>query len=51
MKIGEVETEKFVLEVWECKCGFHLGIDSTYLDQVGLVTITCPSCSTLISIE
>lgn len=33
------------LSVFECECGFHLGLDATYLDQVdGVITIDCPSC-------
>jgi len=40
-----VNTDEVELEVIECDCGFHLGIDATYLDQVDEgVTITCPSC-------
>lgn len=51
MKIGEVETEKFALEVWECECGFHIGIDISYLEQVGPLTVRCPACRALLSIE
>ena len=43
--IGNCETEDYSLEVYECECGFHLGVDATYLDQVGDVVISCPSCS------
>ena len=42
--VADVETEKISLEVYECACGFHLGIDSTFLEQVGTVRIACPSC-------
>lgn len=49
--IGNVETDKFSLEVIECDCGFHLGIDSTFLEQVGSVQIKCPSCNKLIQVE
>ena len=38
------ENDVYSLEVVECDCGFHLGIDATYLDQVGPVDIACPSC-------
>ena len=45
IKIGEVETDRFVLEVIECgRCGYHIGVDSSYLDQVGDINIKCPGC-------
>jgi len=28
-KIDEIESEKYSLEVFECECGFHIGIDFT----------------------
>jgi hypothetical protein len=42
-----VVADKAELEVYECPCGFHLGIDASYLEQVGDVTIECPSCGEL----
>ena len=37
--------EKFEVEVVECnKCGFHLGIDASYLELVKSVGMNCPSC-------
>jgi len=36
------------LEVVECDCGYHMGIDSTYLDQVGDFKTKCPSCKAII---
>jgi len=44
-----IETEEYTLEVIECDCGFHIGLDATYLDQVGDISIKCPSCGTTIS--
>lgn len=32
------------LEYIECDCGFHLGVDATFVDQVGDFVIKCPSC-------
>ena len=32
--IETVETDKCSLSVYECDCGFHLGIDTSYLEQV-----------------
>jgi len=46
-----IETEEYTLEVVECGCGFHLGIDATYLEQVDGIGIKCPSCGEMISIE
>jgi len=42
--IESVSTEKVELDMYECTCGFHLGIDATYLEQVSEVSIVCPSC-------
>ncbi len=43
-RLKSCETEQYALEVIECDCGFHLGIDATYLDQVGDFKINCPAC-------
>ena len=42
--LGSVHTDKVELEIIECDCGFHLGLDSTYLDQVADIFMSCPSC-------
>lgn len=42
------EHQKTELEIVECRCGFHLGLDATYLDQVGDVVVLCPSCDTVL---
>jgi len=44
-------TEEYELEVWECDCGFHIGLDATYLEQVGEINIACPACAKLIAIS
>lgn len=42
--IETVETDLFNVEVCECDCGFHFGIDATFLDQVGDFKFKCMSC-------
>lgn len=42
--IESVQTDKVVLEVYECQCGFHMGLDTSYLEQVAEIKIECPSC-------
>ncbi len=32
------------LEVIECDCGFHLGLDVSFLDQVKEIKMNCPAC-------
>ena len=32
--IEDIETEKVQLSVFECECGFHIGLDFTFMDQV-----------------
>ena len=45
-RIGEVQTARFVLEVYECgRCEFHIGVDASYLDQVGDMNVKCPNCN------
>ena len=43
-----VPLDKCELEGIECDCGYHMGVDSTYIEQVGHFTTPCPSCGTLI---
>lgn len=49
--IESVTTDKVELEIYECSCGFHLGIDATYIDQVDDCSFVCPSCGETISTE
>jgi hypothetical protein len=48
-----IETMQYSLEVVECDCGFHLGIDATWLDQndTAFVNVECPACSRAIPID
>jgi hypothetical protein len=40
------------LEVYECDCGFHIGVDASYLDQVCQIYNTaCPACGSPINID
>jgi Zn ribbon nucleic-acid-binding protein len=50
MKDGFIGCKQIIsgyeIEVVEClACGFHLGVDASYLGQVSGVTVVCPSCS------
>lgn len=47
-RLKSVITEKVQLEVVECDCGYHMGIDATFLDQVGDFQTVCPSCGEVI---
>ena len=44
-RLDSIETDKVQLEVVECDCGYHMGIDATYLDQKGDFVTRCPSCN------
>ena len=39
-----VVRDRAEIVVYECTCGYHFGVDETYLDQVGSVEHHCPSC-------
>lgn len=43
-QLDSIETEQVSLIVVECQCGYHMGIDFSYVDQVRDVVIPCPSC-------
>lgn len=43
-RLKSVENDQVQLEVIECDCGYHMGVDATYLDQVGDFETNCPSC-------
>ena len=43
-RLKSVENEQVQLEVLECDCGFHMGLDATFFEQVGDFAFTCPSC-------
>ena len=45
-------TEGYELTVVECcGCGFHLGVDLSYLEQVGSVKTKCPGCALDLTID
>jgi hypothetical protein len=44
-RLESMENLMVSLEVIECNCGYHMGIDATYLDQVGDFVTLCPSCN------
>lgn len=48
-QLESVETDIVQLEIGECDCGYHFGIDATFLEQVGDFTFKCPSCDTIIN--
>lgn len=47
-RLNGVETEEVSMEVGECDCGYHFGVDATYLDQVEDFKFPCPSCGRII---
>jgi hypothetical protein len=48
-RLTDIENDECMLEVYQCDCGYHMGIDFTYLEQVNsVVMIHCPSCGNII---
>jgi hypothetical protein len=47
-RLNGVTNDEVSLEVGECDCGYHFGVDATYLEQVDDFTFPCPSCARLI---
>lgn len=47
-KTISLTTEDFQLEVKACGCGFRIGVDASYLEQVGDADVVCPACGHLV---
>jgi len=47
-RLNDVETEEYSLEVYRCSCGFVVGFDATFIDQVcppaDFPSVVCPAC-------
>jgi len=48
-RLESIENDQVQMEIVECDCGYHMGIDATYLIQVDDFIAPCPSCNTLIN--
>lgn len=47
--IDNYDSDRCSMEVVECQCGYHLGVDASFVEQVGGITTVCPSCEFLIN--
>ena len=43
-RLESMSNDTVELEVIECDCGYHMGIDATYLEQVDDIKFACPNC-------
>lgn len=43
-RLNSIETATVVLEIGECDCGYHFGVDASYLVEVGDFSFPCPAC-------
>ena len=50
-RLESIETEQYTLEVIQCDCGYHMGIDATFIEQVSDFVAICPACSAIIDTE
>lgn len=41
---AEQAAGRCALEFIECECGFHFGLDATFMEKVGDFKVGCPSC-------
>jgi len=48
-RLTPVETDEYQLDVIECDCGMHIGLDFSYIDQIGDISTECPNCKKTIS--
>lgn len=46
--LEDIETKNASIMIIECDCGYHMGIDNTFLEQVSDLKINCPSCQTVV---
>jgi hypothetical protein len=44
MRLSDIETDEVQLEVIECNCGYHIGFDATFAEQVDTASVICPAC-------
>ncbi len=49
--IDTINIDGVKLEVYKCSCGYHMGVDTIYLDQVGSTNVECPACGKAAFIE
>lgn len=47
-RLKSIENDQVQMEIIECDCGYHMGIDATYLDQVEDFKTNCPACTAVI---
>lgn len=43
-RLKSVENDQVDLEIGECDCGYHFGVDATFLEHVTDFIFECPSC-------
>jgi len=48
-RLDSVENDTVQLEVIECDCGYHMGIDATFLIREGDFHAKCPACFRIIN--
>ena len=48
-RLTPIETDEYSLDVIECDCGMHIGLDFSFIDQLGDIYITCPNCKKLVT--
>ena len=46
--LNSIENEQVQMDIVECDCGYHMGLDASYLIQVGDFKADCPSCDSVI---
>jgi len=47
-RLSSIVNEKIEMEVIECDCGYHMGIDATFLENVEDFITYCPACGSKI---
>jgi hypothetical protein len=47
-QLDSAVTEEYALEIGECDCGYHFGVDFTFIDQVEDFEFECPACGEII---
>ena len=47
--VCDFENEFCTMDIYKCSCGFHIGLDSTYIDQISEIEIECPNCNKMIA--
>jgi len=49
--IMDIDNNLCEMEIYECACGFHIGLDFSYLDRIAPISLNCPNCNKILNTQ